>query len=97
MVRKVCGPPMSKMKARCISGSSRISTPYGVRNWRRAPDALHRVCGSSSLASRSAAIARAHGWYGMLSMPSGFPTTGPGCHTPFSAGVAPPSITRPVA
>ena len=26
----VCGPPTSKMKTRCISGSSTNSTPYGV-------------------------------------------------------------------
>src|SRR5687768_1808923 len=34
---------MSKMNTRLISGTSTISAPYGVRNWRWKPDALHRV------------------------------------------------------
>ena len=91
--RKVCGPPMSKTKTRCSSRISTISTPYGVRNCRATPDGLQRVCGSSSLLLRSAKSALAHGWKGMSLICSGFGITGPGSHTPFSVGVAPPSST----
>ena len=51
---------------RCISGSSTISTPYGVRNCRVTPDGLHRVCGSNWFSMRSFRTPRAHGCNGSL-------------------------------
>src|SRR3954471_22713172 len=89
---------MSKMYIRFISGRFTNSTPYGVSNCREKPDALHRVCGSSSLVWRKSYSAFAHGWNGIVSylaigvvivMPE------PGSHTPFSCGVNPQRIARP--
>src|SRR3954466_10160144 len=83
-----------------ISGRFTNSTPYGVSNWREKPDALHRVCGSSSLVWRKSYSAFAHGWNGIVSylaigvvmvMPE------PGSQTPFSCGVKPHRIARPFA